>query len=69
MIVYKSEREIQAIKKSNQIVAGILADLSAMVQPGIQTRELDEYAHNKTREMGAIPAFKGYRRGGKEEGQ
>jgi methionyl aminopeptidase len=61
MIVYKSDKEIQAIKKSNQIVAEILSDLSSMVKPGIQTRELDEYAHGKAREMGAIPAFKGYR--------
>jgi methionyl aminopeptidase len=61
MIVYKSDKEILAIKESNQIVAEILSDLSEMVKPGIQTRELDEYAYNRTREMGAIPAFKGYR--------
>ena len=61
MIIYKSDKEILAIKDSNQIVATILADLSAMVKPGIQTRELDEYALAKTKEMGAIPAFKGYR--------
>lgn len=61
MIVYKSDKEILAIKKSNQIVAKILSDLGKMVEPGIQTRELDEYAHNTAREFGAIPAFKGYR--------
>jgi len=61
MIIYKSDKEILAIKKSNQIVAKILSDLSGLVKPGIQTRELDEYAHNQAREMGAIPAFKGYR--------
>lgn len=61
MIVYKSDKEIMAIRKSNQIVAQILSDLGEMVKPGIQTRELDAYAHSKTREMGAIPAFKGYR--------
>jgi len=61
MIVYKSDKEILAIKKSNRIVAEILSDLSEMVKPGIQTRELDEYAHSKAREMEAIPAFKGYR--------
>ena len=59
MIVYKSDKEILAIKKSNQIVAQILSDLSDMVKTGIQTRELDAYAHRKAREMGAIPAFKG----------
>ena len=61
MIVYKSDNEILVIKESNQIVAEILSDLGKMVKPGIQTRELDEYAHSRAREMGAIPAFKGYR--------
>ena len=61
MIVYKSDNEILAIKESNQIVAEILSDLGKMVKPGIQTRELDEYAHNAAREFGAIPAFKDYR--------
>jgi len=61
MIVYKSDKEILAIKESNQIVAEILSELGEMVKPGIQTLELDEYAHSRAREMGAIPAFKGYR--------
>lgn len=61
MIVYKSEKEIQAIEKCNQIVAEILFDLGKMIKPGVQTRELDEYAERKTREMDAVPAFKGYR--------
>ena len=61
MIVYKSREEITAIKASNQIVAQILSDLITMIKPGIQTRELDAYAEKKAREMGAVPAFKGYR--------
>ena len=60
MIIY-SEDEIQAIRKSNQIVAKVLSELKRMVKPGIQTKELDEYAQLRTKEMGAIPAFKGYR--------
>lgn len=61
MIVYKSDNEILAIKESNQIVAEILYELGKMVRPGIQTRELDEFAYSRAKEMGAIPAFKGYR--------
>jgi methionyl aminopeptidase len=60
MILYSRE-EIQAIKRSNQIVAQILADLGKMIKPGVQTKELDEYAEMKSREMKAVPAFKGYR--------
>jgi methionyl aminopeptidase len=32
-----------------------------MIKPGVQTRELDAYAEKKARDMGAVPAFKGYR--------
>jgi methionyl aminopeptidase len=60
MIIY-SDKEICAIRRSNQIVAKILAELKNMVKPGVQTKELDEYAETKVLEMGALPAFKGYR--------
>lgn len=61
MIVYKSEEEIQGIGKSNQIVAKILLELRKMVKPGVKTKELDEYAETRCKEMNAVPAFKGYR--------
>ncbi len=61
MIVYKSEAEIHAIRKSNQIVAKILAELKSMIKPGVRTRELDKYAETRTRKFDAVPAFKGYR--------
>lgn len=61
MIVLKSEEEIAAMRKSGRIVAQILADLRQMIEPGVRTIELDVYAEKKTRKMGAVPAFKGYR--------
>jgi methionyl aminopeptidase len=60
MIIY-CEEEVRAIKKSNQIVAKILNELGAMINPGLRTKELDDWAETRTKEMGAIPAFKGYR--------
>lgn len=60
MIIYCKE-EISTIRKSNQIVAKILAELGKMITPGVQTKELDEYAELRVKEMNAIPAFKGYR--------
>jgi methionyl aminopeptidase len=61
MIVLKSEKEIFAIRKSCRIVAQILADLRNMIEPGVTTKDLDDFAEKKSREMGAVPAFKGYR--------
>jgi len=61
MIIYKTEEEIQAMRKSSQIVAKVLADLGPMIKPGVRTSELDERAERRARELGAKPAFKGYR--------
>jgi len=61
MIIYKTPQEIAAMRTSNQIVARILGELNALVRPGVSTRDLDAYAENRAREMGATPAFKGYR--------
>jgi methionyl aminopeptidase len=49
------------MRQSNQIVARVLTELKAMVRPGVRTRELDAYAEARARELGAVPAFKGYR--------
>ena len=60
MIIYNDD-EIAAARRSNQVVARILDELGAMIKPGLRTRELDGYAEARTRELGAVPAFKGYR--------
>jgi methionyl aminopeptidase len=36
-------------------------ELRAMVRPGLETRELDEYVEKRLAALGAKPAFKGYR--------
>ncbi len=61
MIIYKTEKEIQAMRKSSQVVAKILSELKKMIKPGIKTKELDCYAESRAKELGAMPAFKGYR--------
>ena len=61
MIIYKTPQEIAAMRASNRIVAQILEELKPLVRPGISTRELDDYAESRALEMGATPAFKGYR--------
>lgn len=60
MIIYNDD-EIAAARRSNQAVARVLDELGAMIQPGLRTRDLDAYAEARTRELGAAPAFKGYR--------
>jgi len=61
MIILKSKEEIEHLRESNQIVASILSELKGIVEPGITTMELDEFAEKRIKEKGGIPAFNGYR--------
>jgi methionyl aminopeptidase len=61
VIVCKSPAEIGRMREASRIVAEVLARLSAMVQPGVTTRDLDAAAEKAVRDAGAEPAFKGYR--------
>jgi methionyl aminopeptidase len=61
VIVCKSPSEIEKMRAANALVAGVLAELAAMVAAGVTTRDLDEVAERLVREGGAEPAFKGYR--------
>ena len=60
MILLKSRDDIERMRASSGIVAGILAELRAHVRPGVSTLELDALAEELTRKKGARPAFKGY---------
>ena len=61
MIVCKSPREIEQMRRANALVAEVLAELAGMVKPGVTTAELDAAAERLVRAAGAEPAFKGYR--------
>jgi methionyl aminopeptidase len=61
VIIIKSAREIEQLKRSNAIVAEVFGKLKGMIVPGVTTRELDEVAEDYIRLKGARPAFKGYR--------
>ena len=61
MIVCKSAAEIERMRSANVLVADVLAELAAMVAPGVTTTDLDAAAERLVRAGGAEPAFKGYR--------
>jgi methionyl aminopeptidase len=49
------------MRKASRVVAEVLLQLTPRVRPGVSTAELNEFAERKVREMGAVPAFLGYR--------
>jgi methionyl aminopeptidase len=60
VIVCRSQAEIVKLRRVNQLVARILAELRQRVAPGVTTRDLDVLAERLVHEAGAEPAFKGY---------
>ena len=56
----KSAEEIAIMRQASSIVATVLKEISEQVTPGMTTADLDRYAEQRIREMGATPSFKGY---------
>tara|TARA_S200000501_G_scaffold311821_1_gene302604 strand:+ start:7547 stop:8302 length:756 start_codon:yes stop_codon:yes gene_type:complete len=60
MVHLRTQKEIDKISKSCQIVADTLIMLEKHVVPGMAVKELDKMAEEYITDKGARPAFKGY---------
>lgn len=60
-VILKTPQEIEAMRRTNAIVARVLQMLKENVGPGIATLDLERIAAEETKKRGATPAFKGYR--------
>ena len=60
MIYYKTEEEIELVRKSSLLVAKTHAEIAGLIKPGITTLALDKIAEEFIRDKGGVPAFKGY---------
>jgi len=61
VIIIKSSREIEQLKRTNAIVVEVFQKLKKVISSGITTMELDQIAEEIILSKGATPAFKGYR--------
>jgi len=61
VIVLKSGREIDLMRRGGQILADVMEMLRGFVKPGLSTLEIDEEVETFIVGRGAKPAFKGYR--------
>ena len=60
MIILRSQREIEKIRRASLLVAEILQRLKEHVQPGVTTWDLNALSEEYARKRNAKPAFKGY---------
>ncbi len=61
MIICKSPAEIEKLRRSGRMVRGLLEELRERVHPGVSTLDLEKYIERRIAQLGARPAFKGYR--------
>jgi methionyl aminopeptidase len=59
LIVLKSARELEEMRRVNRIVAEILERVRQAVRPGVSTKDLDGIAAEEVRRRGVTAAFKG----------
>ena len=62
MIILKTERDLEAMRPACAVAGVVLEEVAAFVRPGINTREVDEYAASRIEYYGAKRAFLGYRK-------
>jgi len=62
MIILKSERDLEAMRPACAVAGQVLKDVAAYVEPGMTTKQLDEFAASRIKHYGAKSAFLGYRK-------
>lgn len=60
MIILKTKREIEIMRKAGRLVAMSHEIVRKHIKPGITTKELDQIVEDFLKSQNAIPTFKGY---------
>lgn len=60
MIVLKSAKELERMRRAGWIVREAHREVQKAIRPGVTTKQLDRIADRVIRKHGAIPSFKGY---------
>jgi methionyl aminopeptidase len=62
MIILKSERDLEAMRPACAVAGRVLEEVAAYIQPGMTTRQVDDYAATRIKAHGGKSAFLGYRK-------
>lgn len=60
MIFLKTDKELELLKESNDLLGRTLAEMAKLIVPGVTTAKLDKIAEEYIRDNGGIPSCKGY---------
>jgi methionyl aminopeptidase len=62
MIVLKNERDLEAMRPACAVAQRVLLEVAEWIQPGMTTRQIDQFAASRIKHYGARSAFLGYRK-------
>ena len=62
MIILKSERDLETMRPACAVAGVVLEDVAAFIQPGVTTKDVDEFAASRIKHFCAKSAFLGYRK-------
>jgi methionyl aminopeptidase len=62
MIILKSERDLEAMRPACLLAGRVLNEVAAFIQPGLTSKQVDEFAGSLMKQYGAKSAFLGYRK-------
>ena len=62
MIILKSERDLEAMRPACVVARTVLDEVSDFIQPGVTTRDIDQFAAARMKHYGAKSAFLGYKK-------
>jgi len=60
MITIKNSAQIAKMREAGAMLHEVLTQLRGKIQPGVSTKELDQFAEKLIRSFGAIPSFLNY---------
>jgi len=62
VIILKSERDLEAMRPACAVASSVLNDVAAFIQPGVTTKQVDDFAAGRIKAHGAKSAFFGYKK-------
>src|SRR2546423_14935447 len=62
MILLKNARDLEAMRPACVVAQRVLSEVSDLIQHGVTTRQIDQFAAARMRYYGARSAFLGYRK-------
>src|SRR6266581_3284259 len=60
--ILKNERDLSAMRPACGVASAVLNEVAAFIQPGVTTRQVDDFAAERMKHYGARSAFLGYRK-------